>query len=60
MAIIPHTVISSTNMGSADGNIVITMIDRIAWFGSAKPAFAVLKKLQYSTFSDPFCLSKGP
>jgi hypothetical protein len=46
-------------MGSADGNIVLTMIDRIAWFGSTKPASAVLKKLQCSAFADPFCLSKG-
>jgi hypothetical protein len=60
MAIILGMVISSTSIGSTDGNIIITMHERFAWFGRAQPALDVLKKLQHSiAFATRLYLSEG-
>jgi len=46
MATTPHTVISSTNTEGVVGSIVVTMINRCAWFSRARLSANMLKKLQ--------------
>jgi hypothetical protein len=46
MVTIRHAVISSTNTGSLVGGIIVTMIDRCAWFGLGRAYINMLKILQ--------------